>query len=81
MGNYVKNKSQPWEKDRASEDLGVLFFDVDLDGDNDLYVTSGGSEFKVGNPLLQDRLYINNGKGQFQKIQRRFQKSTKAHNV
>ena len=67
VGNYVKNKSQPWEKDRASEDLGVLFFDVDLDGDNDLYVTSGGSEFKVGNPLLQDRLYINNGKGQFQK--------------
>ncbi len=66
-GNYVKNKSQPWQLDKASEDLGVLFFDADSDGDNDLYVTSGGNEFKDGNPLLQDRLYINDGNGQFRK--------------
>lgn len=66
-GNYVKSKSQPWSQDKASEDLGVLFFDADQDGDNDLYVTSGGNEFKVGNPKLQDRLYINDGKGNFRK--------------
>lgn len=67
QGNYVKSKSQPWQLDKTSEDLGVLFFDADNDGDNDLYVTSGGNEFKAGNPLLQDRLYINDGKGKFRK--------------
>jgi hypothetical protein len=66
-GNYVKGTSQPWQQDKDSEDLGVLFFDADQDGDNDLYVTSGGNEFKVGNRKLQDRLYINNGKGKFKK--------------
>ena len=67
QGNYVKSTSQPWQLDKASEDLGVLFFDVDNDGDKDLYVTSGGNEFKEGNPLLQDRLYINDGGGKFDK--------------
>lgn len=66
-GNYTKNPSQPWQADKASEDLGVLFFDADQDGDNDLYVTSGGNEFKDGNQLLNDRLYINDGKGNFRK--------------
>jgi len=66
-GNYTRNTSQPWKADKASEDLGVLFFDADQDGDNDLYVTSGGNEFKDGNPLLNDRLYLNDGAGTFNK--------------
>ncbi len=70
-GNYVKNKSQPWEKDKASEDLGAVFFDSNGDKKLDLYVTSGGNEFKQGNPLLQDRLYIGNGDGSFRKANRK----------
>jgi hypothetical protein len=66
-GKFSKSASQPWEKDKASEDLGCLFIDVDNDNDMDLYVSSGGSEYKLGHPLLQDRLYINNGNGQFSK--------------
>mgnify|MGYP001577627126 FL=1 len=66
-GEFVKHESQPWEKDKASEDLGCLFIDVDGDGDMDLYVASGGSEYKIGNPFLQDRVYINDGSGQFVK--------------
>ena len=73
-GNYVKNASQPWQVDKASEDLGVLFFDADQDGDQDLYVTSGGNEFKDGNRLLNDRLYINDGKGNFSKSKDRLPK-------
>ncbi|NNE28839.1 MAG: VCBS repeat-containing protein, partial [Saprospiraceae bacterium] len=66
-GGFSKAPSQPWNSDRASEDLGTLFFDADSDGDLDLYVVSGGSEFKPGNKLYQDRLYINNGAGTFSK--------------
>lgn len=43
------------------------FLDVDNDNDLDLYVTSGGYDVKENSPLLQDRLYLNNGKGKFTK--------------
>ena len=66
-GTFIKSLSQPWANDSASEDLGCLFIDVDGDQDFDLYVASGGNEFKVGNKLLKDRLYINDGKGNFEK--------------
>ena len=66
-GGFIKSESQPWGLDKSSEDLGSLFFDADGDKDMDLYVTSGGNEFRSGNPLLKDRLYLNNGFGVFEK--------------
>ncbi len=66
-GKFVKSPFQPWQQDKDSEDLEALFFDADGDGDQDLYVVSGGSEFKPGNKLLKDRLYRNDGLGIFKK--------------
>jgi enediyne biosynthesis protein E4 len=66
-GKFTRSDSQPWNKDKLSEDLGALFIDVDSDNDMDLYVASGGSEYKQGNVLLKDRLYINDGTGNFKK--------------
>lgn len=64
---FILSESQVWSKDAASEDVYAHFFDADKDGDVDLYVSSGGNEFSQGAPQLQDRLYINDGKGQFLK--------------
>ncbi|KAF2515022.1 VCBS repeat-containing protein [Flavobacterium zhairuonense] len=64
---FVEKSIPALELDKASEDTGALIFDADNDGDNDLYVVSGGYEFLINDPKLQDRLYINNGKGDFTK--------------
>lgn len=56
-----------WMEERMFEDVGATLLDVDMDGDQDLYVISGGNENTAENGGLQDRLYLNDGKGNFTK--------------
>lgn len=64
-GTFVEAPRQPWSAEAAFEDVDALFFDADGDGDPDLYVVSGGNEHPASSALYQDRIYLNNGAGEF----------------
>lgn len=67
-GTFAARPVAAFEADKQSEDTDALFFDANGDGFQDLYVTSGGyANFMPEDVLLQDRLYINDGKGNFSK--------------
>jgi enediyne biosynthesis protein E4 len=59
----LQNFSNPFQK--PSEELGALLIDVDNDLDFDLYLCSGGNEFGKNDSAYRDRLFINDGKGNF----------------
>lgn len=59
-GNFTRSAVFP-PADNAHEDVAALFFDADGDGDQDLYVASGGSHAEAGNPVYNDRFYRNEG--------------------
>lgn len=61
---FERMKMPSMARDSIYEDLGVLIFDAEGDGDNDVYMVSGGNEFGPESELLQDRLYLNDGSGQ-----------------
>ena len=67
-----KEYSEPFENDLLSEDVNCVVDDFDGDGRIDLIVASGGSEFSNFSPELRDRLYLNNGYMNFQKLDNSF---------
>lgn len=53
--------------DEQFEDTDAVFVDIDGDNDLDLFVTSGSSEFGKLSEFYQDRVYLNDGKGFFER--------------
>ena len=66
-GTFVATNQRLFAADSISEDLGAAFFDANGDGNLDLYVVTGGSEFSDLAPALEDRLYLGDGHGHFRK--------------
>jgi len=72
---YIQNQAGDFEElfipdlaeDKYYEDLGILIFDADGDGDNDFYIASGGNEFKSGSLGYEDRFYENTGTNRFRR--------------
>ncbi len=62
--SYTKIET-PFNLNKKSEDTDAVFFDSDNDGDDDLYVSSGGKSFSRYDSNLNDRLYVNEGNGKF----------------
>lgn len=67
-GRFEARSETAFVADRASEDVAAHFFDFNGNGHPDLYVASGGyGNFSEDDPALQDRLYVNDGSGNFSK--------------
>lgn len=66
-GNFSLKASSGFMKDAPSEDTAAKFFDADQDGDLDLFVGSGGNHQAQGSGVLQDRIYMNDGNGHFER--------------
>ena len=69
-GQFVKKEQPVFDKDKLCEDADAVFVDVNNDHFPDLYVVSGGyHNYTINDPSLQDRLYVNDGKGNFVKAE------------
>ncbi|MBC3538726.1 VCBS repeat-containing protein [Rufibacter sediminis] len=67
-GKFALKPNPAFAADKASDDVDALFFDANNDQILDLYVVSGGyHNFMPNDAALQDRLYLNDGKGNFTK--------------
>ncbi len=62
-GKFERSKFEKTVPEK--EEQGALLFDVEQDGDLDLYLAYGGFERELQPELYQDELYINVGKGEY----------------
>ena len=67
-GGYERVDNVDLKRDAKYEDIDAAVLDFDMDGDLDLYVVSGGSDVNELNKLLEDRLYLNDGKGGLRRL-------------
>lgn len=67
-GTYRKVDNKDFRIDAKYEDVDAVAFDYENDGDMDLYIVSGGSDRKELDKTLEDRLYLNDGKGNLRRL-------------
>lgn len=64
-GNFTQRPLFDAKEDMVYEEEGIAFFDLENDGDLDMYLVSGSNEFSLEDSFYNDRLLINDGKGNF----------------
>ncbi len=66
-GTFQKSTPLILRNDSIFEDVDAVLVDLENDGDLDLVVASGGNEYRGEIEYRKQRVYINNGSGQFEK--------------
>lgn len=64
-GTFSKSENRAFELHSSPDDTDAIFFDANGNGMPDLYVVSGGNFDQRNGETYQDRLYINQGFGNF----------------
>ena len=64
-GTFINKNILPGQDKKNWDDMGLVLFDADNDGDLDLYIATGGYENAPNGPGYEDKLYLNDGKGNF----------------
>ena len=78
---FKESKSPIFDKHKASEDTESAFFDADGDGDLDLYVCSGSIETSKYSSNYLDKLYVNDGNGNYALSLQNLPESNKFHST
>ena len=74
-GNFLRSYQPALDADSTYEDVDAVFVDVNNDSFNDLVIASGGNEYYGNSEFLLPRVYLNDGKGNLQKLTDAFDKS------
>ena len=64
-GTFSEHTPESMQQDSVFEDVDAVFIDIENDGDLDLVVASGGNEFRGQQEPMRQRLYVNEGNGNF----------------
>jgi hypothetical protein len=71
-GQFLKTAQPVLDNDSAYEDVAASWVDVNNDGNIDLVVASGGNEFYGNDEHNTPRVYLNDGKAGFTKLENAF---------
>ena len=72
-GTFSVSNQPSINQDSTFEDIDACFVDVNNDHFPDLVIASGGNEYYANERWMQPRLYLNDGKGNFQLSEQAFQ--------
>ena len=71
-GRFKKSNQPQLDNDSSYEDVDAYWADVNNDSHIDLLIASGGNEYYGYDEHLQPRVYMNDGKGSFSKLNNAF---------
>ena len=71
-GKFVQKKQPLMELDSMYEDVDAQWIDVNNDGAMDLVIASGGNEYYGKDEHLLPRVYLNDGKANFKRLENAF---------